>query len=120
MNQIETEADAALAWEYKNVLADNGEQAESILIDGRPVLGNLSFDNDEIALVMGGTNENITAVLHTLKSQFPDGMFPQPLTSKARVTVDGRVQFYQVRQLNGDKDNRAQLMIGLGAFTNRK
>ncbi len=119
MNAIETEADAALAWEYERVLSDKGAQAESVKIDGTPIPGNLSFDKQEIDLVPGGWNQDIKGMFSTLKSYFK-GDFPKPMNSHLECTVRGQIRDYQIIDLNGDNDNRANLNIGLGAYHNRK
>ena len=119
MNRVESEADAAIAEELENSLADGGKQSESVQIDGRACFGNLDFDPTNIELALGGTQENVTAALSTLKRYWPDGNYPRPLASEAIIVVNNKVKRYQVRQVQGDKDNRAQLIIGLAAFTNQ-
>ena len=119
MTALETENAAALAEVYEGDLADNGVQAEAVTIDGAPVFGSLSFDSEQIQIMPGGWNENVKAVFSTLKSYFPTG-YPKPFGSCMEVTANGRVTKYQVVQINGDKDNRASLQIGVAAFTNRK
>ena len=120
MNVIDTENDAALAEVYENDLTDKGAQSESVKIDDRDdVKGTLDFDPTNVELIMGGTNEDVTAAFFTLKRYWPDRNYPKPLESVMEIVVNGRVKRYQVRQLNGDKDNRATLAIGIGAFSNR-
>lgn len=119
MNAIQADVDATMRAVFAGDLADGGRQAESVEIDGRPVLGKLNFDAQETELVAGGWNENVKGVFSTLKSYFPNG-FPKKMTSVLQCRVGGEACRYQVLDLNGDKDNRARLFIGLGAFTNRK
>lgn len=119
MTPIESENAAALDEIYSGDIADKGQQAESVTIDGVPVKGELSFDKDEIQLAGGGWKDNITGVHYTLKQYFPQG-FPKPFSSILTCVIKGKTRQYQVQQLNGDKDNRAQLAIGIGDYANSK
>ena len=121
MNQIETENAAALAEIYGSDLVDTitGKQAESVQIDGRDILGELSFDTAEIEAVMGGARENLSGIFYTLKQYWPDGNFPQR-GATLQCVVNGRVRQYQVWVPNGDKTNRAQLLIGFRNKANEK
>lgn len=122
MNAIQADVDATVRRIHATDFADTltGRQAESVKIDEREVIGVLSFEPSDVELVFGGTNEDIKGVFSTLKSYWPDGNFPKVLKSTLECIVNGRVENYQVRQINGDKDNRSRLMIGLAALHNRR
>jgi hypothetical protein len=94
--------------------------AETLQIDGRDIPGSLTFELSTIDLVAAGWNENVTAVFSTLKKYFPTGKWPQPLRSSATPSVNGVVQRLQVKQLQGNNDSRAQLLVGLGSFGTNK
>lgn len=121
MTQIDIEDSAARTEVYENDYVDTvtGKQLESLKIDGHEATGILDFDPTNIELLLGGTNEDVTAVFLTDKKYWPAGNFPKPLNSWAEGIANGKAFILQVRQLNGDKDNRPPLAIGLSAKHNR-
>lgn len=93
---------------------------ETLRIDDRDIPGSLTFEDSQIDLIAAGWNENVTATFSTLKKYFPNGKWPRPLKSKAEYSVNGVPSVLQVKQLQGNNDNRAQLLVGLGAFGSNK
>lgn len=122
MNAIQADVDATVRRIHAADFTDmaTGKQAESVKIDKREVMGVLSFEPTDVELIFGGTNEDIKGVFSALKSYWPNGDFPKVFKSTLECIVNGAVESYQVRQLNGDKNNGARLMIGLAALHNRK
>lgn len=94
--------------------------AETIEIDERPIPGSLNLQLSEVEQVAGGWNSDVKGVFSTLKKFFVTGAWPRPLKSELRCSVNGVVQIFQVKQLLGAHDRRAQLLIGIGSFGNTK
>lgn len=94
--------------------------AESVEIDGRLIPGSLTFANSEIDLVAAGWDQGIVAVFSTLKMYFPTGKWPRSMKSIVKYSVNGEPATLQVGSLQGDRDSRAQLLVGLKTFNAAK
>lgn len=115
LNDLQSEMQDALDELYTTDVS-----AETLIIDDRPIAGSLTFEMSEVDLVSGGWKEGIASVFTTLKKYFPSGKWPRVLKSEATHSVNGTIVKMQVGQIQGNDDNRAQLLIGFKPFTSPK